>query len=78
MAENTSIIQEPASTAHLDRAQFEGEPEFLVEIIGLFLDTYPELRASIEESAARKDASKLRIAAHMLKGSLAFGAETVV
>ena len=74
-----SIIQGPASTVHFDGALFEGDPEFLAEIVGLFLSTCPELLSAVEDAVSRKDAVGLRRAAHTLKGSIAnFGAKSVV
>ena len=74
-----SIIQGPASTAHFDGALFEGDSEFLAEIVGLFPSTYPELLSAVEDAVSRKDALGLRRAAHTLKGSIAnFGAKSVV
>jgi len=74
-----SIIQRSAPAVHFDRAQFEGEPAFLVEIVGLFLKTCPELLSALEDAVNRKDAPKLHRAAHGLRGGVStFGAESVV
>jgi CheY-like chemotaxis protein len=79
MVENLSIIQEPASRVHLDTALFDGDPEFLAEIVNLFLATCPELLSSVEDAVARKDPNAVCRAAHTLKGAVAnFGAEAVV
>jgi HPt (histidine-containing phosphotransfer) domain-containing protein len=47
----------------------------LKELVGLFLDECPQRVAEIREALARRDATKLRQAAHTLKGSVGnFGA----
>jgi CheY-like chemotaxis protein len=79
MVENLSIIQESASKVRFDTALFDGDPEFLAEIVNLFLATCPELLSSVEDAVARKDANAVCRAAHTLKGAVAnFGAEAVV
>ena len=76
---NMSIIQGPAQNVHFDDALFEGDSEFLAEIVGLFLSTCPELLSAVEDAVRRKDAPGLRRAAHVLKGSVSnFGAKAVV
>jgi HPt (histidine-containing phosphotransfer) domain-containing protein len=58
---------------------FDNDPEFLTEIVSLFLETYPQLLSGIEEAISRGDAAGLRRAAHTLKGAVAnFGAKAVV
>jgi two-component system sensor histidine kinase/response regulator len=77
--ENLSIIQELAPESAFDGALFDNDPEFLTEIVGLFLETYPQLLTEIENAISGQDAAGLRRAAHTLKGAVAnFGAKAVV
>src|SRR5258706_14258693 len=70
-----SIIQGPASAVHFNDALFEGDREFLAEILNLFLETCPKLLTAVEDAMSRNDAQAIRRAAHTLKGSVAnFGA----
>ena len=79
MVENMPIIQASASTVHFDGALFDGDPEFLAEIVNLFLATCPELLSAIGRAVAQKDAAAVCRTAHTLKGAVAtFGAEKVV
>ena len=79
MVENMSIIQVPAPQVHFDGALFEGDPEFLAEIVNLFLETCPGLLTAVKDGVLRKDAAAVCRAAHTLKGAVAnFGAESVV
>jgi len=74
-----SIIQGPASAVHFNDALFEGDREFLAEILNLFLETCPKLLTAVEDAMSRNDAQAVRRAAHTLKGSVAnFGAPKVV
>ena len=60
-------------------ALFDGDLDFLAEVVNLFLETYPPLLSAIEDAISRKDAAGLHRAAHTLKGSVAnFGAKAVV
>jgi len=55
-----------------------GDVELLREVVGLFLDDYPQSLEMIREAVARGDQSGLERHAHSLKGSVAtFGAEEV-
>jgi CheY-like chemotaxis protein len=59
--------------AALDR--MDGDVDLLKELVGLFLDECPQRMAEIREALTRRDATKLRHAAHTLKGSVGnFGA----
>jgi len=74
-----SIILGSAPTVHFDQTQFESDGAFLVEIVGLFLNTCPELLSALENAVSRKDAQRLRRTAHSLGGAVSiFGAESVV
>jgi HPt (histidine-containing phosphotransfer) domain-containing protein len=76
---NMTIIQEAIPAVSFDGSLFDGDPDFLAEIVNLFLDTYPELLSDIQNAITQKDAVVLRRAAHTLKGAVAnFGAKTVV
>lgn len=79
MAENVPIIQVFAPTVQFDGALFDGDPEFLAEIVNLFLVTSTDLLSAVEAAVLRQDAAALCRAAHTLKGAVAnFGAEAVV
>ncbi len=62
---------EPAAfdrDAALDRT--DGDVDLMKELVGLFLDECPQRMAEIREALTRRDATKLRQAAHTLKGSV--------
>ena len=48
----------------------DGDVELMKELAGLFLDECPQRMAEIREALTRRDATKLRQAAHTLKGSV--------
>jgi len=48
-----------------------GERELFEEVLGLFVQTIPQIRQDLETAIASKDASRLRLVAHGLKGSAA-------
>jgi HPt (histidine-containing phosphotransfer) domain-containing protein len=74
-----SIIRVSAPSISFDSVLFDDDPEFLVEIVSLFLATCPELLSAIEEAVLRYDAAGLCRAAHTMKGAVAnFGAAAVV
>ena len=74
-----SIIQVSAPVVSFDGALFEGDSDFLAEIVTLFLETYPQLISAIEEAIERQDAVALCRTTHTMKGAVAnFGAEAVV
>ncbi|HXQ72567.1 MAG TPA: Hpt domain-containing protein [Pyrinomonadaceae bacterium] len=52
-----------------DDAQIEGEPDFVVELIDLYLNEVPRLFDTIEKAVANRDRSTARRAAHSLRGS---------
>jgi histidine phosphotransfer protein HptB len=58
-----------AVLADLEEMQEEGEPDFVAELIGLYLEDAPRKLAQMREAARAADASSLRHAAHGLKGS---------
>jgi HPt (histidine-containing phosphotransfer) domain-containing protein len=73
------IIKEIDTTISFDGSLFDGDPEFLAEIVNLFLETYPALLSEIENAVLNKDAAALGRAAHTMKGAVAnFGARAVV
>ena len=77
--ENMLIIKETDSAVSFDGALFDGDPDFLAEIVNLFLETCPGLLSDIEGAVLRKDAAALDRAAHTMKGAVAnFGAKAVV
>jgi len=77
--EDRSIMRALAPEIAFDGELFEGDPEFLVEIVSLFLKTYPQLLCAIEDAVLRNDAPGLSRAAHALKGAVAnFGAKALV
>lgn len=62
---------------HLIR-QFSGDEEILLDMISIFHHKLPELLAALRESIEYKDADKLRLNAHTIKGVLSnFFAEPV-
>jgi two-component system sensor histidine kinase/response regulator len=74
-----SIIKEPDTAVAFDGSLFDGDPDFLAEIVNLFLETYPGLLSEIENAVSMKDAPALGRAAHTMKGAVAnFGARAVV
>jgi HPt (histidine-containing phosphotransfer) domain-containing protein len=73
------IIRETEPTVSFDGSLFDGDPDFLAEIVNLFLETCPGLLSDIESAVLRKDAEALGRAAHTMKGAVAnFGAKAVV
>jgi CheY-like chemotaxis protein len=77
--ENMPIIKEIDSAVSFDGSLFDGDPDFLAEIVNLFLETYPALLSEIESAVLIKDAAALGRAAHTMKGAVAnFGARAVV
>ncbi len=79
MIENMVIIQKSEPAISFDGALFDGDPEFLAEIVNLFLETYPGMLSEIDDAVIRQDASALRRAAHTLKGAVAnFGAKAII
>jgi two-component system sensor histidine kinase/response regulator len=79
MIQNVVIIPESNPVISFDCSLFDGDPEFLAEIVNLFLATYPDLLSEIDEALLREDADGLRRAAHTMKGAVAnFGAKTIV
>ena len=75
--EVTSVKSDVASTKSelektvADLKRVGGDHDLLRELAGLCADECPKLMAEIRGAVARKDAAKLRIAAHTLKGSVA-------
>ena len=63
----------------LDYSLFDGDPEFMVEIVNLFLATYSDLLSDIDAAVLRQDSEGLRRAAHTMKGAVSnFGAKAIV
>ena len=60
-----------AVLATYDEAQMEGEPDFVVELIDIYLNEVPRLFDTLRKSIANKDRSTARRAAHSLRGSSA-------
>lgn len=58
-----------ATLAIYDDAQIEGEPDFVVELIDLYLNEVPRLLETIRKAIANKDRSTIRRSAHSLRGS---------
>ena len=58
-----------AILASFDEAQEEGEPDFVVELIDLYLDEAPRLFTSIRDGLANDDWLSAKRAAHSLHGS---------
>ena len=58
-----------AILASFDEAQQEGEPDFVVELIDLYLEEAPRFFTSIREALASHDWLTAKRAAHSLRGS---------
>ena len=58
-----------AVLAIYDDAQIEGEPDFVVELIDLYLSEVPRLFDTIRKAVANRDRSTAKRAAHSLRGS---------
>lgn len=73
----TEGVLDPAALENL-REMTNGDAEFLVELIDIFLAEAPQLLANIRRAVEDKDAAGLRLAAHSLKSnSTNFGAMTL-
>ena len=55
--------------AALAEAQYEGDPDLIVELIDLYLDDAPQWVAAIRAAVAQADVMALKHATHTLKGS---------
>lgn len=55
--------------AGFDEAQEEGEPDFVAELIDLYLEEAPRLFSSMREGLANSDWPTTKRAAHSLRGS---------
>ncbi len=55
--------------ASFDEAQEEGEPDFVVELIELYLDEAPRIFSTIREGLTGDDWLSAKRAAHSLRGS---------
>jgi PAS domain S-box-containing protein len=72
----TADTIEPMDKASLLKA-FDGDWDFLKEVVDIFLHDYPRLLAELKQAHAEGDAEKLMRSAHSLKGMLLnFQAET--
>lgn len=60
-----------AVLATYDDAQMEGEPDFVVELIDIYLEEVPRLFDILRNSIANRDRNTARRAAHSLRGSSA-------
>lgn len=60
-----------AVLASYEEAQIEGEPDFVVELIDLYLDEVPRLFDTIHTSIQNNDSTTAKRAAHSLRGSSA-------
>lgn len=58
-----------AVLATYDDAQMEGEPDFVVELIEIYLNEVPRLFDSIRKAITSNDRTILRRSAHSLRGS---------
>ena len=58
-----------AVLASYEEAQIEGEPDFVVELIDLYLDEVPRLFDSIQTAINNNDSATAKRAAHSLRGS---------
>lgn len=67
----TTAAVDASVLADLEEMQEEGEPDFVAELIGLYLEDAPRKLSLMREAARAADAAALRRAAHGLKGSSA-------
>ena len=77
--QTTAAVVEPLpyDQAALDK-HFGGDQSFLGEVVEVFLQSYPEWQAEIRAAVEAGDPSRLRAAAHTLKGAVGyFGAKDV-
>jgi HPt (histidine-containing phosphotransfer) domain-containing protein len=51
-------------------ARFGGRRQILVNVIGVFLESYPETMASLRDAVAAHDAAGVEESAHKLKGAI--------
>ena len=58
-----------AVLASYEEAQIEGEPDFVVELIDLYLDETPRLFGSLHTAIQDNDSTTAKRAAHSLRGS---------
>jgi HPt (histidine-containing phosphotransfer) domain-containing protein len=58
-----------AILASYEDAQIEGEPDFVVELIALYLDEVPRLFDSLHTAIENNDRATAKRAAHSLRGS---------
>ena len=67
-----------ATLRGFEEASVEGEPDLVVELIDLYLESAPHLVAAVREAAAGGDGAALCISAHSLRGgSACLGARRV-
>jgi two-component system, sensor histidine kinase and response regulator len=64
-------VLERGHLEHLDGLQDEEDPDFMAELIGLFLEETPVRLQEIETSWSRRDLAAVRSIAHTLKGACA-------
>ncbi|MGQ9650627.1 MAG: response regulator [Phycisphaerae bacterium] len=71
----TAGVPEPAHECPVDfnkaMENLGGERELFEEVLGLFVQTIPQIRKDLETAIAAKDAARLCLVAHGLKGSAA-------
>ncbi|HJT66145.1 MAG TPA: Hpt domain-containing protein [Pyrinomonadaceae bacterium] len=58
-----------AVLASYEEAQIEGEPDFVVELIDLYLEEVPRLFDSLHTAIQNNDSTTAKRAAHSLRGS---------
>jgi len=51
--------------------KFDGDEEFLTELIGVFINDVPEQLSEIKEAVDNRNSEKLERSAHKLKGAIA-------
>jgi HPt (histidine-containing phosphotransfer) domain-containing protein len=64
-----SLTVDLSVLTNFDEAQFDGEPDLIVELIDLYLVEASKLLAGMREAVAKKDALPIKQAAHSLRGS---------
>lgn len=51
-------------------SRFGGRRQILLNVIGVFLESYPETMASLRDAVAARDAEGVEASAHKLKGAI--------
>jgi CheY-like chemotaxis protein len=73
-----AVVEPPPYDPSVLDTHFGGDQAFLGEIVEVFFQSYPQWQAEIHAAVEAGDPSRLRVAAHTLKGAVGyFGARAV-